>query len=358
MKRADRLLFRGMLLYSSLILVLLLALIFIAQLIAKSSGPGHGVWSMTQLVVYSTLQLPDVAYDVIPLALLLGALVWMSILNGHSELIALRMSGWSVWRLERPLLLVGLLGAGFMFALGELVVPETAPAAEAMWANAGAPGAGFHDMGAQGLWLRDGSQIIQILAVGNGGQTLRNLHIVQVQSGLVGVSAMLTARQAQFRGGHWVLLGVHRSEITPRQILMKSMGEMPWSVSLHPATLRSFSHPTRTMTLLTLWRTYRALQGTALTMNRFALAFWQRVSYPWVGLVMILLAVPFVTRNPRGGGLAARVLTGLILGLGFHFLTEMSGYISVSGGIPPMTATWLPILLFAVIAGFLHRLSR
>jgi len=123
-----------------------------------------------------------------------------------------------------------------------------------------------------------------------------------------------------------------------------------------PSTLSSFAHPTRTMTLPTLWRNYQSLQTGALNMNRFALAFWRRLSYPWVGLIMILLAVPFVTRNPRGGGLAARVMAGLVLGLGFHFLTEMSGYISVSGGISPSMATILPIVLFAIIAGFLHRI--
>ncbi len=357
MKRADRLLFRGMLLYSSLVLIMLLALVYIAQLVAKSSGPGHGVWSMTRLLSYTALQLPDVAYDLIPLALLLGALVWMSILSGHSEVIALRMLGWSVWRLEQPLLLVGVLGAGLMFALGEWVIPVTSPAAEAMWANADEPGAGFHNMGTQGLWLRYGAQIIQIGAVGDGGKILQNLHIAWVHQGMVGVDAMTTASAAVFKAGHWSLRNVQIFAITPDQIRVTRVAEMPWSVPLLPDTLRSFAHPTRTMTLLTLWQSYRDLQSGALNMNRVALAFWRRVSYPWVGLVMILLAVPFVTRNPRGGGLAARIMAGLVLGLGFHFLTEMSGYISVSGGIPPLAATVLPIAFFAVVAGLLHRFT-
>ena len=357
MKRADRLLFRGMLLYSSLVLVMLLALVYIAQLVAKSSGPGHGVWSMTRLLSYAALQLPDVAYDVIPLALLLGALVWVSILSGHSEVIALRMSGWSVWRLEQPLLLVGLFGAGLMFALGEWVIPVTAPAAETMWANTDEPGTRLHNMGSQGLWLRYGAQIIQIGAVGDGGKILQDMHIARIRQGMVGVDAITTASEAAFKEGHWSLHNVQLFEITPDQIRVTRVAEMPWSVALHPATLRSFAHPTRTMTLPALWQSYQALQSGALNMNRVALAFWRRVSYPWVGLVMILLAVPFVTRNPRGGGLAARIMAGLVLGLGFHFLTEMSGYISVSGGIPPLADTFLPIALFAAIAGLLHRFN-
>lgn len=358
MKRADRLLFTGLLSYSGVVLVLLLGLVYVAQLIAKSSGPGHGVWNMARLMQYAALQLPDVAYDVIPLALLLGTLIWLSILSGHSEVVALRMSGWSLWRLEQPLLLVGLIGTLCMFVLGEWVIPVTAPAAEAMWANASQPGAGFHNMGEQGLWLRRNHQLIQIGAVGNDGKSLQDLRMVSLSPGMVELKTLTSASSAHFAGGHWVLQDVAISSITPERIQIRHESSQPWSIDLPPSTLSSFAHPTRTMTLPTLWRNYQHLQTGALKMNRFALAFWRRLSYPWVGLIMILLAVPFVTRNPRGGGLAARIMAGLILGLGFHFLTEMSGYISVSGGISPSIATILPIALFAIIAFFLHRMAE
>ncbi|PKY10298.1 LPS export ABC transporter permease LptG [Acidithiobacillus marinus] len=357
MKRADQLLFKGLLAYSSIVLLLLLGLVYVAQLIAKSSGPGHGTWSMARLMEYAALQLPDVAYDVIPLALLLGTLIWISILSGHSEVIALRMSGWSLWRLEQPLLLVGLIGTLCMFVLGEWVIPVTAPAAEAMWANASQPGVGFHNMGEQGLWLRSNHQLIQIGAVGNDGKSLQGLHMVSLSPGMVQLKTLTSASAAHFVGDQWVLQNVVIASITPDQIRMHHLQSQLWNMALTPSTLSSFAHPTRTMTLPTLWHNYQNLQTGALKMNRFALAFWQRLSYPWVGLIMILLAVPFVTRNPRGGGLAARIMAGLILGLGFHFLTEMSGYISVSGGISPSIATIMPIALFAFIAFFLHRMA-
>ncbi|MBU2772168.1 LptF/LptG family permease, partial [Acidithiobacillus caldus] len=177
MKRADRLLFRGMLGYSTLVLFVLLALMFVANLIAKSGGPGHGSWDMGKLVTYISLQLPDLAYNLIPLALLLGALIWVSLLNSHSELVALRMSGWSLWRLQRPLLWVGLWGALLTFALGEWVVPYTAPAAEAIWANGG-QGSGFQALPDGGVWLRQGDQLIQIRAIAADGRRLEGLRIV------------------------------------------------------------------------------------------------------------------------------------------------------------------------------------
>ncbi len=357
MKRADRLLFRGMLGYSTLVLFVLLALMFVANLIAKSGGPGHGSWDMGKLVTYISLQLPDVAYNLIPLALLLGALIWVSLLNSHSELVALRMSGWSLWRLQRPLLWVGLWGALLTFALGEWVVPYTAPAAEAIWANGG-QGSGFQALPDGGVWLRQGDQLIQIRAIAADGRRLEGLRIVITTPSLDAVTRMLDAREALYRDGAWQLQGVQSHVLGAQRIVSTTLVQQPWDVRLDPGTLRSFSHPTRTMTLPALWESYQNLQGSVLSMNRFALAFWKRVTYPWVGLVMIWLVVPLVTRNPRGGGLAGRILMGLVLGLAFHFLTEMSGFISISGGIPPVFATVFPLALFASIAWGLQRYYR
>jgi lipopolysaccharide export system permease protein len=300
-------------------------------------------------VTYISLQLPDLAYNLIPLALLLGALIWVSLLNSHSELVALRMSGWSLWRLQRPLLWVGLWGALLTFALGEWVVPYTAPAAEAIWANGG-QGSGFQALPDGGVWLRQGDQLIQIRAIAADGRRLEGLRIVITTPSLDAVTRMLDAREALYRDGAWQLQGVQSHVLGAQRIVSTTLVQQPWDVRLDPGTLRSFSHPTRTMTLPALWESYQNLQGSVLSMNRFALAFWKRVTYPWVGLVMIWLVVPLVTRNPRGGGLAGRILMGLVLGLAFHFLTEMSGFISISGGIPPVFATVFPLALFASIA--------
>ncbi|MBU2753411.1 LPS export ABC transporter permease LptG [Acidithiobacillus sp. CV18-2] len=353
MKRADALLFRGMLFYSGLVLIILLAMVFVAQLIAKASGPGHGHWSTGLLFRYVALQMPETAYTVIPLALLIGALIWISMLNSHSEITALRMAGWSLARLQRPLLVVGLLGTILMFALGQWIVPYSALSSELLWANAGTHN--FQALGDGGLWLRQGRTLIRIQLVGGNGTQLRQIRIYYPQSGMVGIDKQVDAEAASYQNGHWTLQGVREYRLEERSVQVLSAARRDWSVQLQPETLRSFAHRTRTMTLQTLWRNDRDLQGGVLAMNRFALAFWQRITYPWVGLIMILLVVPMVVRNPRAGGAYYWIAAGLALGISFHFLTQMSGFISVAGGIPPSLATLSPMALYAALAWFLFR---
>ncbi|MEY2341333.1 LPS export ABC transporter permease LptG [Acidithiobacillus sp. IBUN Pt1247-S3] len=353
MKRADALLFRGMFFYSGLVLIVLLAMVFVAQLIAKASGPGHGHWTTGLLFRYVALQMPETAYTVIPLALLIGALIWIGMLNSHSEITALRMAGWSLGRLQRPLLGVGLLAALSMFVLGQWIVPYSSLASELLWANAGTHS--FQELGNGGLWLRQGPMLIRIQLVGSNGTQLRQIRIYYPQAGMVGIAKQVDAQAATYQNGHWILRDLREYQLGDHAVQISTAAQQNWSVHLQPETLRSFAHHTRTMTLQSLWRNDRDLQGGVLAMNRFALAFWQRITYPWVGLIMICLVVPMVIRNPRAGGAYYWIAAGLALGISFHFLTQMSGFISVAGGIPPSLATLTPMALYAALAWFLYK---
>ncbi|MCE5393323.1 MAG: LPS export ABC transporter permease LptG [Acidithiobacillus sp.] len=352
MKRADRLLFQGMLQWSGIVLLILLAVAFLADLIAKSSGPGGSHWGMGLLFRYCALQLPETAYTIIPLAVLIGALLWMSLLNSRSELTALRMAGWSLWRLQRPLLWVGLLAALLMLGLSEWVVPRTSLAAEMLWANQGQTR--FQSLGQDGLWLRQDHALVHIQLVGSRGYALRQMEIFYPEPGMVGIQRLLTAKSAQYQNGSWQLADVREYILGPQQIKIVDRDHQAWSVALLPQTLRAFVHRPRTMSLGDLWRSYQNLQGGVLAMNRFALAFWQRISYPWVGLIMILLVTPLIVRNPRGGSAYFWVMIGLLLGLSFHFFSQMSGFISAAGGIPPAVAVLGPMTLYGGLAWFLQ----
>ena len=106
------------------------------------------------------------------------------------------------------------------------------------------------------------------------------------------------------------------------------------------------------MPLLEVWRARQAVQGDGLKANRLNLVMWRRLSYPLVPLIMVAVALPFAVRGYRGGGVAGRLLMGLSLGLAFHFLNQMGGYVSVAGGIAPWVAVLAPLLLFAGIASW------
>jgi lipopolysaccharide export system permease protein len=57
--------------------------------------------------------------------------------------------------------------------------------------------------------------------------------------------------------------------------------------------------------------------------GRYEIAMWERLAYPFVLLVMMILALPFATYQRRAGGVGAMVFLGIVLGLVYHFVGRL-----------------------------------
>jgi lipopolysaccharide export system permease protein len=71
-------------------------------------------------------------------------------------------------------------------------------------------------------------------------------------------------------------------------------------------------------------------------------AYWSRIANTVAVVFMVVLALPFVFGSLRSAGTGARMLVGLIIGLGFYVV----GQVSSSGGevfnLDPVLVAWAP----------------
>ncbi len=72
---------------------------------------------------------------------------------------------------------------------------------------------------------------------------------------------------------------------------------------------------------------------------------------------MVVLAATVSLRSFRSGGIQTMVLTGMVGGIGFFLLTEVSRQIGLAGLVTPTTAVWTPICLavFVSLSVLLHQ---
>src|SRR3989442_9050740 len=93
---------------------------------------------------YYLFKAPEFLVVVLPIALLLALLYTLTNHARHHEITAIRSAGLSLWRVCLPYLAVGLLASLALFALNELLVPDSDDAADQVLARrinrpAGAP---------------------------------------------------------------------------------------------------------------------------------------------------------------------------------------------------------------------------
>ena len=117
-------------------LLALLALFVFFDVIDQIGDVGEGQYTAAKMLQYIAMQLPGRAYELMPLAVLVGGLIAMSQLAANSELTVMKTSGISTARLMAMLAQFGILFAALTLVLGEWVAPEMGRRAEQFKVNA------------------------------------------------------------------------------------------------------------------------------------------------------------------------------------------------------------------------------
>ena len=119
MKLLDRYIALAMAKGTGIALLVIMGLNVFFSIIEEIDELGEGTYSISKMLEYVALTLPRGIYELFPTAALIGGLTGMGALAVNGELVAMRASGLSVWRIVRSVLQAGLVLLVVVVALGE-----------------------------------------------------------------------------------------------------------------------------------------------------------------------------------------------------------------------------------------------
>jgi lipopolysaccharide export LptBFGC system permease protein LptF len=111
------------------------------------------------------------------------------------------------------------------------------------------------------------------------------------------------------------------------------------------------------MTVAQLQTFIRDLSASGLNAVPWAVELQRKIAFPFVTLVMTLLAVPFGVSAGRRGTLYGIGL-GIVLALSYWIVSSAFVAIGHSGLLPPFLAGWAPNILTLGLAGYLLLTAR
>ena len=94
----------------------------------------------------------------------------------------------------------------------------------------------------------------------------------------------------------------------------------------------------------------RNVRKGELPAARFRVQYQLLMSRPLLLIAMVLLAATVSLRSFRQGGIQTMVLTGMVGGIGFFLLTEVSRQIGLAGLVAAAVAVWMPVLVACLTA--------
>lgn len=357
MKAITRYLIADIVRSSVFVLAGLLGLFLFFDLIGELRDVGHGSYTFAKLLGYVLLLVPGHAYDLMPIAVLIGGMIGLSMLNQHSELTVMRVGGLSLVRLIGILAVAGLLFALSTMAIGEYVAPYAERSATQL--QLAAKGQVLTQDSRSGFWQREEGSFVNVREV-LPDQTLRHVNVYRFDRAQH-MSTYGYALRGQWlpTEGAWKLTDITLTHFDSDQVRIEKLPEYVWRSSLTPSTLSVLLIRPEQMSILTLLDYIEHLRRNQQKTSRYEIALWTKLVYPMASLAMLVIALPFAQTQRRAGGVGMKLFIGIMMGLGFYFVNKLVSTWGLLYDWPPILAASIPTVSFLLIAlTLLYRQER
>ncbi len=317
---------------------------------------GKSGYELYHALVYVAMILPGRVYELLPVAVLIGTLYALTTLARHSEITVMRAAGMSTSAMLGRLVAIGSLFVVLTFVFGEYIAPPAESAAQQWRLTATNSSVSQHLR--SGLWVKDGPLVINVRTL-MPDRSMRGARIYAFDEHYA-LRSVSEAKRGEYDGeGQWRLLEVSRTNFLGDRTEVEQMPEFLWRSELTPDVLSVLMVVPERMSVNNLWAYARHLRDNQQNADRYEIALWKKLIYPFAALVMMALALPFAFSHDRMGGVSVKVFLGVMLGVGFHLLNGLFSNLGVINAWAPVLAALTPSLIFlAAAAVMLYTIER
>lgn len=313
---------------------------------------GRGSYDAYHAGIYSLLLMPRLMYQLFPLVVLLGGIIGLGVMASHSELVVVRAAGVSLKRIIWSVLKVGFLLMGVMIVIGEYIAPAAEMKAQSLKAEAMEQRVMFRSH--MGLWARDGQRFIHIQDV-NSSESVGRVSVYEFDEQNQ-LDTVTKARTAEFADGAWTLNKVVQSSVSSEGVETVRKKSDLWTALIEPKVMGVVAVKPDYLSVTGLYRYIDYLESNGLDSGRYELAFWRKLVSPFVMLVMIFVAVPFVFGPLRSTGIGQRIFVGTLVGIGFYLIDQTLGQMGLVYGLAPVVGVFIAPVIF--LAGAFYFIKR
>lgn len=355
MRTARRYLAREIYRSCAVVLLALIGLFTFFALIDELDNVGIH-FTLLNLLYLQALEMPTRLYDLLPIGLLIGAILALAGLAQRNELVILRVSGVSGFKLLTMLWIITIPWVVGAFLLSEVITP----AAELKSSEVSMTLLGRSDGSrlSSGYWFKEegndgGTRVINISKLQTGG-SVAGVTLYEFRAGQE-LASFSQAKEGHFKNGELILNNVIETRIAndavealkttqPPEAALTQIINTPERIlktTLTPERLIARVLTPERMGIFDLLDYISYLKSNHLQTDRQVVALWRKVAYPFTLLVMITIAAPIGFMQTRRGGVGGKVFIGILLGVGFFMINQLA----LNVGMLSKWAPWVTALV-------------
>lgn len=306
---------------------------------------------------------PDMLYQIAPLAVLIAVLVTFGVLNRNSELIAMKATGISLYRLVVPIVSIAAILSVSLFLFDEYYLPQANRKQEALRnIIKGRP--------PQTVLHPENNWIFGQAGAGEQGRIFyyeffdpvrnefANLSVFEFDPATFALSRRIFASRAIWNANlnSWVFEdgwqrdfeGATVSEDGYHAFDQTSFAEM----HEEPGYFKKESLQSQEMNFEQLDHYINDLRQSGFDTMVLRVALWHKLAYPLIAIVMAVLAIPFALSMGRRGSLTG-IAVAIFVALTYFVADSLFGAMGNHNYLPAALAAWSPDILFGLTGGYL-----
>ena len=358
MKTVRRLLYRDISASVMFVALAFLSLFFFIDFVDELDGVGRGGRTAWHALASAGLEVPGHLYELLPIAVLIGTIYSLARMAQSSEFTILRTGGLGPGRALTLLAVLGVAFGTLTFVIGDYLAPASERESVLLKARL----RGGLQLGGAGAWLKDrrsapdGEHSFSVNVAGaTSAGVLAGIRIFEFDADGRLVSRTEAREGRVGADGTWQLTDtvVARWPISlgpDAAVTVENLPTLAWRSTLRADVVAAAVLPLDTMTTAELWRYSEHLSDQAQAVQQYEIRFWRKALYPLACLVMVALALPFAYLHARAGSTSFKVFGGIMLGISFVLLNNLSGHIGMLRGWTPWLAAASPSIAYLLLS--------
>jgi len=299
---------------------------------------------------------PYFLYNITPLAVLLAVLITFGLMQRSSEIIAIKATGISIYRIVLPVLVVASLLATGLFFFDQFYLPHANKRQDALRSLIkGKPAQTY--LNPERKWIfGQHSSIYYYRFFDSERDQFANLSVFQFDPATFQLTHRVYAERAHWEGNlqRWVCeQGWERTLRGPAIENYRTFDVSTFAaINEPPVYFKKEVKQSSEMNYEELRRYIHDLQQSGFDVVRLKVQLQKKFAFPFIALVMAVLAVPFSLSTSKRGA-----ITGVAVAVGIAVVyTVVSNLFEAMGNVsqlPPILAAWSPDLIFGLAGGYL-----
>lgn len=291
----------------------------------------------------------------LPISVLVSTLVAFGMFSKNNEVTAFKSTGLSLYRVTLPIIGIAVVISVLSYLMLDFVLPYSNQRLDRLENIIKGKKQAIAAQAEQKLWfLGKGRYIINFLSYDRNKQQLTQVQVFEMHPAEFRLTRRVYANHATWDGQGWVF----------DQGWMRSFGDNDETVFTEitkPIRLQYAERPEdfatevkspEQMTFAQLRRYIDNVRRSGYSAEELTVKLYEKTSWPFLSLVMALIALPFAFKIGKRGtlyGIGIALVLGILYWMVFAVFTKFGEV----GNLPPVLAAWSANILFAIAATYL-----